>query len=160
MKNIPVFLNEVHFTTYNLIRYKFPCVPSLLHVCAITYCLVQRPQLSQSHTNTHTCFTYYHTIKHTKIFLRQPISCAINYCTKINFPNVTVYTPTQTYASHIIVHFNIRQHFHTITSQIKTKFHQVYSLYPTGLIMVKSIQIHIFNYYGCVNVIHALLPPN
>ena len=36
-----------------------------------------------------------------------------------------IYTTTNTHASHVIVHFYIRQHLRTILSQFKNRFHKV-----------------------------------
>ena len=64
MINFRVFLHYIHITMYNKIHEKCLHTRLLLYVCARTCYLAQRPQLSQFHTKTHTCFKYSHTIKH------------------------------------------------------------------------------------------------
>ena len=78
-----------------------------------------------SYTSTYSYNSTYNVIIVPACHLGQKIV----YKTK-----VSQYTHLHTHASHIILHFYIQQHFHTILSWFKNIFHQVRSLYP----LVKS----------------------
>ena len=106
-------------TRYNLIYDNFPRITSLLCVFSVTYCLAQRPQLSQSHTYKHTGFTCACIIKHTKIFCAS-LKLAQKVLHKNNIPNIKIYTPTHMQTLNFIEHFNIQQHLCTSLSQFKT----------------------------------------